>query len=103
MANHSLMLMELAKASVSDARYFAMTSRRLSANWLQISCRDGGFPHVLQQDVILVSGGNTKRTDGRIRLDLTSTDRPIPRVGTGDVLELTAGGEVHLSGTYHPD
>lgn len=41
--------------------------------------------------------------NGRIKFDETSSDRPIPEVGTGDRIELVADDIVHLTGEYEPD
>lgn len=57
--------------------------------------------------VSIVIGGTAQAEvtvkDGRMKLDVTSEERPIPRVGTGDRIELVAHGVVHLAGTYQPD
>lgn len=47
--------------------------------------------------------GSPSPGDGGIRLDLTDSERPVPRVGTGDTIELRANGVVHAVGEYRPD
>lgn len=57
--------------------------------------------------VSIVIGGTAQAEvtvkDGRMKLDVTSAERTIPRVGTGDRIDVLADGVVHLTGEYEPD
>lgn len=84
----------------SERKRYGDRQERLKVTARNLDLPDGVIAQIVVNDQVQ---GERPVTGGRIRLDVTSPSHPVPRVSTGDVIQVKAAGEVHLAGTYRPD
>lgn len=84
----------------TERKKYGDGEERLKVKARDVDLDDGTVVRIVIRDEVVAEVVVEK---GRIKFDETSADRRIPRVQTGDRIELVADGVVHLVGDYEPD